>query len=961
MAADSWVTRLQSLHLDASHLEPMLALLPCALFVCSFDPGAAAPRYTFASARVRSLLGIEPDALLLDADARLRNIRSEYVERLSRVRLLAREGAWKETFCVVVTGRERWIEESARLHERPDGSAIAHGYWAEVAPPGQVGPDREHRRDRFREVFECAPQAIGISNGAGRILALNPAYTQTFGYTLEDGPTLERMLELVHPDPEYRAQVYREWQAAVEEYQRMKRPGGPLVVRMTCKDGSERIAEIRTSAAANDESIVIFTDISDLVKAQEERTHAEKERARALSQLELQSSHLPMALVITGADADLTIRQWNPGAERIFGYGPEEAIGRSPFGLLIPAEQRRALQNLAQRHAETEGTVRIVSQNVTKDGRRISCEWFNTPIRDDAGQLLGMMSMGQDVTERILTEERMKLWTSVLDHCSEGIMICDAQKRILLVNAAFEKLTGYREGEVLGQTPSILQSGRQGPSFYAEMWLELVRSGHWAGELWNRRKSGEIYPEWLSINAVRDESALVTHYVGIFSDITARKESEERIRHLAQFDSLTGLPNRALLADRLAQLIHAAARSQAKLALLFIDLDRFKEVNDSMGHEAGDLLLISIAKRLQQCVRESDTVARMGGDEFIVATPQLAQAEDAAVVARKVLSAIKEPLSISGTAIAISGSVGICVFPDDGTTASQLIRNADSAMYQAKRSGRDAYRFYTSSMNDRALERLSMEAALRSAVAEQEFILHYQPQIDIGSGSIIGAEALVRWNRPGFGLVPPGEFIPIAEERGLIVSIGKWALDESARQAAIWKKEGVPLRIAVNISSIEFHQRGFVEQIAAALSSHRLPPQYLELEITEGVMIREADAAIALLRRLHRMGIELSIDDFGTGFSSLNYLRRLPIHRLKIDRSFVDEITHHPETVRVVHGIVALAKGLGLRVVAEGVETQAQLALLREAGCDEAQGFLFSRALPADAFEKFVRHWRSRS
>jgi diguanylate cyclase (GGDEF)-like protein/PAS domain S-box-containing protein len=820
---------------------------------------------------------------------------------------------------------------------------------------GQPDTEQSDGDERFRELFESAPLAIGISDVEGIISAINPAFTRMLGYTLEDVPTLPIVLERFYPDPEYRASVYAEWIAAMEEHRRTGLPCAPATTRVRCKNGGERVAEIRSAISDGGTTIVMLTDITEQVQANEDRVHAELARAKLMGRLMLQSSRMPMALVLTDAGTELTIREWNPGAERIFGFTAEETVGRSPFGLIIPHERKSFVQALAGAHVDERETVRVVNENITKSGRRIWCEWFNTPVCDTSGKIVAMMSMAEDISERLKGEERMKLWSSVLDHTSEGILICDAQLRIVLINAAFTVITGYSQQEAAGQTPRILQSGRHESAFYADMWKTIRDTGCWQGELWNRNKAGEIYPERLAINAVRDELGHVTHYVGIIADITAHKATEQRIRHLAQYDALTDLPNRTLLADRLSQMVSVAARENGKGGALFIDLDHFKDVNDSMGHDAGDILLVAIAGRLRQCVREVDTVARMGGDEFVVLIGQLREPEDAADVAQKLLDAIKEPLVLHDNEVTVSASIGICIFPDDGAIASRLIHNADAAMYEAKSAGRNTFCFYTRGMNVRALQRLSTETALRRAIAEHEFVLHYQPLVDIGSGEIIGAEALIRWNRPGVGMVPPLQFIPIAEQRGLIIPIGTWALDEAARQAAAWEHAGISIPIAVNLSALQFHQKGFVERVAETIASHRIEPSRIDLELTESIIVHDAAATITLLERLHDIGVALSIDDFGTGYSSLNYLRRFPIDKIKIDKSFIDEIVEHQETARVVGGIIALAKALDLKVVAEGVETPQQLEILRSEGCHQAQGYLFSRPLPAADFDALFR------
>ena len=591
-----------------------------------------------------------------------------------------------------------------------------------------------------------------------------------------------------------------------------------------------------------------------------------------------------------------------------------------------------------------------------KDGRTL--DRYSSPLIDSAAKYCGRIWYFRDITERIKAEERLQLWSRVLDQSAEGIFVCDPRERILLVNKAFEKLTGYSAEEVVSKTPRILQSGRQDRAFYEGMWKSVLEKGTWSGEMWNRRKSGEVYAEWLSISAVYDHNGAVTHHIGIFSDVTIRKQAEERMVHLAHYDALTDLPNRVLLLDRLNQLIKTAQRSKSRLAVVFIDLDRFKEVNDSLGHDAGDLLLQTLAKRLSNAVREEDTVARLGGDEFVVAFQSLHKEQDVAMLAQKLLSCLVKPVVLNGYEHTVTASMGISLYPDDATNGEEMIRNADAAMYQAKNGGRNACHFYTSDLNRHSLEMLSTENSLRRAIEHQEFVLHYQPQIDIRSGSIVGAESLIRWNHPELGLVFPGKFISIAEERGLIVPIGNWVIDEAARQASIWRNSAkLSIPIAVNVSAVQFRQRDFVETLVNIVHKHGITPNYIELELTESIIMRDAETAVSIIEKLHKLGFRMSIDDFGTGYSSLSYLRRFPIDKIKIDQSFVTDVTKDESAASIVTAVIGLARSLKLKVIAEGVETNEQLEILREQRCDEAQGYLFSRALVSKEFEKLVHEW----
>lgn len=558
-------------------------------------------------------------------------------------------------------------------------------------------------------------------------------------------------------------------------------------------------------------------------------------------------------------------------------------------------------------------------------------------------------------------DDHVRIWSALSHYCNEGILICDAEQSIIFVNPAFERVTGYTAAEAIGQTPRLLQSGQQNHEFYSVMWSQVLEKGAWRGEICNRRKNGELYMEWLSLAPVRNAAGEIAYYIGVFSDLTQRKHAEDTVRHLVSHDILTQLPNRNLLSARLAEHIEAADKSGNRVALLLLDLDNFKDINESMGHEAGDLLLQTIGARLTATVRRTDVVARLGGDEFAIALPEVKDATNADFVAQKLLAEIEKPLQLGGRDLEISGSVGICLYPDDARDVSEMIRNADTAMYRAKSAGRGSRQFYTDSMSREARARMDLESDLLRAIRQQQFVLYYQPQLDVRTGEILSVEALIRWNRPGVGLVMPNDFIAFAEERELIAEIGDWTLGAAAEQAKLWDRHGLPpFGIAVNVSASQFHLDGFVARLANILHRKQLSASRMELEITEGVIMRDSDATIDILKQLNALGVSLSIDDFGTGYSSLSYLRRFPIDEIKIDRSFVNEMTKDEGAAGIVRGIIELAHSLKLQVIAEGVETCEQLKRLMDLKCDRAQGFLISRPLPAAQLERFVEEWPKR-
>ena len=594
-------------------------------------------------------------------------------------------------------------------------------------------------------------------------------------------------------------------------------------------------------------------------------------------------------------------------------------------------------------------------------------------VKDGKGKLTGLLSFSDILSslqyeyvqrldealrerDEALLRSRKDLYLArkVIEASLDGIMICNPQGLIEFVNPAFTQLTGYSFEEVFGRNPNLLKSGRHDEAFYHRLWGALDRDGVWQGEVWNKRKNGEIYPEWLTINVIRDDTGQISQYAAVFSDITERKKAEERIKNLAYFDVLTGMPNRRLFTDRLQVAMANAHRHGQRLAIMFLDLDLFKRINDTLGHGVGDMVLVETSKRLGQCVREGDTVARLGGDEFVILLPEVDHVEDAAKLAERVISHVKAPFVIDEHELYVTTSVGIAVYPEDGQTVEQLIKNADTAMYRAKDLGRNAYQLYTPSMNARSFERLAMESSLRHALARGEFTLVYQGKLDLVSGRLSGVEALVRWRHPEMGLVSPAEFIPLAENMGLIGDIGAWVLKAACRQCKSWHDLGLPpVRIAVNVSALQFREGDVPAIVAEALRESGLQPNYLELELTESVLMQRVDEVAHVLRELRQMGVHISIDDFGTGYSSLSYLKRMPIDALKIDRSFVHDILEDGkvadgEGAEIVSTIINLAHNLRLRAVAEGVETEEQAAFLRARGCDEIQGYLISRPVSGE-------------
>ncbi len=548
--------------------------------------------------------------------------------------------------------------------------------------------------------------------------------------------------------------------------------------------------------------------------------------------------------------------------------------------------------------------------------------------------------------------ERLQQAAAVFDCTREGVLVTDAQGLIVHVNRAFMEITGYSREDVMGQRPSLFKSGRHSSNFYQQVFQTLERTGEWSGEIWNRRKSGEIYPQWQTIRVIHNDQGQVSHYVAVFSDISAIKDSEHELAHLAHHDPLTDLPNRLLFTDRAEQALASAQVHKRGCALLLMDLDHFKIINDSLGHNVGDQLLKAVGERLKGLFGPGVTLARLGGDEFAVLAESCPQVVQAAALAQRMLDAMKEPFVFDGNQLFISASIGISLFPSDALSAEQLLRNADSALFKAKSAGREGYALYTEELTAHAQHRVEIASELRRALDQQELRVYYQPVHDLQGCRLVGVEALVRWQHPERGLVPPGEFIPIAERTGLIADIDAWVMDQACRQMGQWLADGAPLSfIAVNVSSRLFARRELYEQVAQVLHTTGLDPAYLELEVTESAVMEDPEVALEQLHRLRELGLRLAIDDFGTGYSSLLRLKRLPVQKLKIDQGFVAGLPWDEDDAAIVRVVIALAKSMGMQVHAEGIEQVEQARFLLEQECDLGQGYWFGRPVPAQEMD----------
>ncbi|MGH1463316.1 MAG: bifunctional diguanylate cyclase/phosphodiesterase [Neptuniibacter sp.] len=706
------------------------------------------------------------------------------------------------------------------------------------------------------------------------------------------------------------------------------------------------IVALDSKPMTNNESIQAYFD---LVTG---RIAAEYERRSTLKLLERQEKRFRDLITCSSdfiweVDENLIYTFSTSSAEGTLGYLPSEMIGKKPFDFM-PKEEAENVANAFKPFFENrESFTGLENKIIGKDGKLVHIETSGVPIFNEQGEFKGYRGIDTDISERKNRELELSLSATVLDTASEAVMVTDSNNQIIKINRAFSKITGYSEEEVLAKTPSLLKSGYHDEMFYQNLHSSLESNGKWQGEIWNKRKNDDIYPQWLSITKMDHDQDEHQGFVSVFSDITVRKEHEEKIEYQANFDALTGLANRNLMEDRFRMAMHHAEREDKKVALLFIDLDRFKQINDSLGHFVGDKLLKEVAHRIANHIRRSDTAARLGGDEFAVIIPEITSVVEVDAIVRKLISSISMPFNLDPNELYISASIGVTLYPNDGAGIKELLRNADNAMYKAKENGRDTYQFYTQEMHEESQRRHELENELHKAVLNEDFTLHYQPIVDSVSRKPIGCEALLRWSSDSLGDVSPAEFIPLAEETGLIETIGTWVLNEACDQFSKLPV-GFPddFFVSINVSSYQFQAGRFLSRVKDALNKTQLLPHNLVIEITERLMLTEDNLVLSQLEAIRELGVRLSIDDFGTGYSSLSYLNRYPMSSLKIDRSFIIDLDTNVRNQALVKAIIAMSESLGMSTVAEGIEEPEQAEFLQKNNCSSLQGFMFSKPKP---------------
>ena len=820
------------------------------------------------------------------------------------------------------------------------------------------------REGFWSDVVRTVPDHLYVQDVVSqRMIFSNHHLGQTLGYNKTE---LQQMGEyfweiLLHPEDADLYHLARQEQRRSGYAQLLQ-----CQLRFRHRNNQWRRFEVREQALARDRHnqvtriIGVAKDITDQIEASESLRDSEQ-RYRMLAE--------SISDVIFSTDNKLSLNYVSPSVQAVLGFAVDWIFQNGWQSTIANPQQLSGIYSLMDRVSKAldkpEQLAQLRDQVQTQlflfdclraDGRKIPIELRLVLVWDEHGAFEGVLGVGRDISQQRRAEKDLRMAATVFEHSTSAILITDPAGYIVLANEAFSRVSGYAVAQVLDQLPNMLTVDDQQEAHLRYVLKQLHQHSSWEGEVWLKRRNGEHYPAWVGITAVLDDEGDLASYVCFFSDISERKASEQRIHRLAYYDALTHLPNRTLFQDRLHTALQSAERQKSWVVLMFLDLDRFKPINDSLGHAAGDRMLKEMATRLLGCVDDDDTVARMGGDEFTLLLQPRASREmalnRAIHVAEQILASLVKPFVLEGREFFVTASIGIALSPQDGNELSQLMKNADTAMYHAKERGKNNFQFYQADMNASALERLELESDLRHALDQNEFVLYYQPQFSGDGKRLTGAEALLRWRHPRRGLVPPGDFIPVLEELGLVVDVGDWVIAEACRQLKAWHQAKVRVpKVSVNISARQFSDGQLGTRIANILRDTGLPPACLELELTESILMREVSEALQILASLKNLGLSIAVDDFGTGYSSLNYLKQFPIDVLKIDRTFVDGLPCGEQDAQIARAIIAMAHSLNLAVIAEGVETHEQLDFLREHGCDEVQGYLFGRPMPANRFE----------
>jgi diguanylate cyclase (GGDEF)-like protein/PAS domain S-box-containing protein len=814
------------------------------------------------------------------------------------------------------------------------------------APPSRtaasLSPDSCSAKAYFEGIIRSCDDAIISKTLEGIVTSWNPGAETIFGYTESEmlGQPLSRLfpIDRINEEALILEKIKNGERVTHFETMRIRKDGSPIKVSVTISpihDGQGRI--VGASKIARD-----ITTQSHL------ETTAEQFHALVASSDD----------AIISKTLDGTVTSWNAAAQAMFGYSAEEMLG-APMLKLFPEERQDEELFILEKMLAGEKIDHFDTVRMHKDGSPIHVSVTISPIRDKHGTIIGASKIARDITLRKIAEANFKLTSSVFTHTSEGIAIADSHGVIVEVNHALTCITGYSREELVGRTASVFRSSRQGPDVEKEILANLLQSGHARSEIWSRRKDGESYTGLLTISAVTDESGKTHKYIALFTDITSLRKQQEKLEHITNFDMLTDLPNRLLLSDRLRQAMRMSKRNGKDLAVLHLDLDGFKRVNDEHGHEAGDALLIALSQRMLSALREVDTLARMGGDEFVAVLVDVRDRKELDSLAGKILKACSDPVVIGNHVIQVSASIGVTLFPGDDVDEDQLIRHADLAMYEAKQSGKNRFHIFDAARDAEEKGRGAQLRRLAQALEKDEFVLYYQPKVNMKTGAVTGAEALIRWQHPELGLVPPASFLPLIEGHRLSDDVGTWVIGTALAQMSAWKKMGLTLAVSVNLGPRQLQQEDFYAVLCDMLARHPdVASEDLELEILETSALQNIDAVSQVMRVCRDLGVHFSIDDFGTGYSSLTYLKRLPAETLKIDQSFIRDMLSDQEDLAIVRGVIGLADAFHRKVIAEGVETIAHGEELLRIGCEQAQGYGISRPMPASMLPEWIASWQ---
>jgi diguanylate cyclase (GGDEF)-like protein/PAS domain S-box-containing protein len=803
---------------------------------------------------------------------------------------------------------------------------------------------------QHRSILQTAMDGFWLTDMQGRLLEVNQAYARMSGYTVAEllGMRISQ-LEATETDKLSLAHIQKVMASGSDRFE----------TRHRTKDG--KVFDVEVSAQFHPveagRMVAFLRDIT-------QRKQAEQALRESKALTEAIVENLPL-MVFLKREEDLRFVLFNRAGETLLGRDRKDMIGKNDSDFFPTEQARRFMQqdravlcgNISELDVPAESIL-----NTKNELRVVHTRKFG--ILGTPGKPKYLLGITEDITESKQARERLLLTANVFTHAREGILITDASGIIIDVNESFSRITGYSRDEALGQTPSILRSGHQSPEFYQTMWAVLSRDGQWYGEIWNRRKNGEVYAEMLNISAVPDHQGQVKNYVALFSDITAIKEHEKELEHIAHYDVLTGLPNRVLLADRLRLAMTQSVRRCQQLAVVYLDLDGFKSINDRHGHELGDYLLSHVATRMKLALREGDTLARIGGDEFVAVMIDLDDSQAAVPLLNRLLKAAAEIVQQGEVTLQISASLGVTFYPQtDVLEADQLLRQADQAMYQAKLSGKNRFHFFDAEQDRTTRGHFETLESIRNALAVKEFVLYYQPKVNMRTGAVIGVEALIRWQHPDKGLLAPALFLPVIEEHDLAVAVGEWVIDTALNQIEHWQNEGLALsehfNVSVNVGARQLQQGNFVASLQDLLAGHpQVRPAQLEIEILETSALNDLAGVSQLIEDCHRIGVLFALDDFGTGYSSLSYLKHLRVGLLKMDQSFVRDMLDDPDDLAISKVVIGLADAFKRRLIAEGVETAAHGRLLLQMGCELGQGYAIARPMPARDFPQWLQHWQ---